>query len=355
MPQTLLHPTNISSHKSSPSYAQKVQNKVLPLTEITHPDDDQGFFFESILDYKLRDYLIAIKDLVNGPQNIIVISPIGKKRIAIHLKSKDVLNDFMMKHGGFLIESNFIKCTRLKSIPLTKVVLSHVNPSIPNSLLNQFFTNELKINIKIPISFLRLNPHDQLFPHVLTWRRQFHTDTVIDREKLPQSFLIENNGQKHRIFITLGDSACYKCHKEGHRVEDCPLSDDEMVPENIIEKIEISNNSNSSLDLNLSFPPLPRPTTKTSKEIHPSPSSSPSPIPSPQQPISISRPPSFSPPKKTPSVNTPEITTTTESTQSQDHTSLSLSTSPKKKMKLITCDKNTSGNEIFSLSNIRDS
>ncbi|KAL6952584.1 hypothetical protein U1Q18_046558 [Sarracenia purpurea var. burkii] len=322
-------PSSTSSATTTPSisYAQKLQNKIIPITEISHPDDEQGFFFEPILDYKQRDYLIAMKDLVNGPQNIIAISPIGKNRngknrTAIHLKSKELLNEFMQNHGGFQIESNFIKCMRLKSSPLTKVVLSHVNPSIPNTILNQFIINELKLDIKIPISFLRLNPHDQLFAHVLTWRRQFHTDTIIEKQKLPQSFLIDHNGQKHRIFITIGDSTCYKCHKEGHRAENCPISED-------VEIEEISSVIQESIVTQEEFPPLPTQKTTTSDipldnaitpEISPenantskSPPTPPTPPPQ-KQSISISEIPPHDAPEKT---------------------------NPSKKMKLQSAEKNT--------------
>lgn len=100
---------------ASTSYANKVKTKISPLADFTHPKEDQGIVFNCILDFKFRDYLIAIKDKVGGPTNMIAGSKVSNNRIIIFLKDSEMVNAFMSEHAGFTIESHFIPCRRLKS------------------------------------------------------------------------------------------------------------------------------------------------------------------------------------------------------------------------------------------------
>lgn len=52
--------------------------------------------------------------------------------IIIHFKTKEVI-----VHESCEIGSNFIKCRRLKT-PLIKIILTHINPSIPNETLENY-------------------------------------------------------------------------------------------------------------------------------------------------------------------------------------------------------------------------
>lgn len=220
-----------SSHpltSSQTSYAAKTKTKIAPLTNFVHPNDNQGIVFNTIQDYKLRDYLLAIKDLVGGPLSIIAASKVSKNRVIIFLKSEDLVNTFMTQHGGFSIHSNFIACRRLKS-PTKRLVFSNVSPTIPNEILEQYIVNDLKIKLLSGISILRVNPTDDLFGHIVAFRRQVYTNGDIDTATLPGSFELIHDDRAHRIFITFDEFTCFKCKSKGHRAEDCPSISDDFI------------------------------------------------------------------------------------------------------------------------------
>lgn len=229
--------TNMKPNKIS--YAEKT--KITPIVEFQHPTEEQGLVFNCILDYKIRDYLVALKEVIKDPKNIIAASKVSKNRIIIHLKNKEQVDEFFQNGGSFKIEEKLVKCRRLTT-PLKKIVLSHVNPIIPNELLEEYVKNVLKMELSTKIAYLRLNPLDQVFGHIISWRRQFYTTTDFDKDKIDGSFLISYNDQNHRIFLTCDEFSCFKCHKRGHRAEECPneefVSEDE--DDNLNNEVEIN-------------------------------------------------------------------------------------------------------------------
>lgn len=288
---TTSNDANKTNPEETPTYAQKAKNKIAPITEIPQITEEQGIVFNCISDYKIRDYLVALTNtkVIEDPKNIVACSKVSKNRIILHLKSKELVEEFFHNHGAFKIESNTIKCRRLTN-PMKKIVLSHVNPIIPNSVLEEYVKNELKLELTTTISYLRLNPHDQAYGHIVSWRRQFYTNTDFDKDKIPGSFLIKYNEQNHRIFVTCDEFSCFKCHSRGHRAEDCPIDETEsMTPEDyetptmefeksdtdttVTTSINLNQTQNINLDLN-SFPRLPsseavkRPLSETSSSTH---------------------------------------------------------------------------------------
>lgn len=134
----------------------------------------------------------------------------------------------MLEHGGFNIESNFIKCRKLRS-PTKKIIFSIVSPTIPNDILERYIVNELKIKLHSGISILRVNPVDQLFGHIITFRRQVYTSGDFDTSTLPGSFELTHEDRTHRIFITFDELSCFRCKSKGHKAEDCPHNENDFV------------------------------------------------------------------------------------------------------------------------------
>lgn len=203
------------------TYANKVK-KLHRITRFRNPEDEQAFVFNCVSDFKVKQYLHALKNEVGGPKNVIAASKIEENQMVVHLISKEILNEFFNVYGGqFKIESHVIKCRRL-SAPKTKIMLSHVNPSIPDNILIEYIKEELKLDIdRDEVSYLRVDPSDDEFDHVISWRRQFFTTTEVIREKLPSSFLIKYENRNHRIFLTTDEFTCFKCHAVGHKAEYC--------------------------------------------------------------------------------------------------------------------------------------
>lgn len=208
------------SSSSTASYASKIK-KMHRITRFRNPVDEQAFIFNCSSEYKVKQYLHALKGKVGGPQNVIAASKIEDNQMVVHLISKEVLNSFIESSGEFELDSQIIKCRRLCA-PKTKVMLSHVNPCIPDSVLVEYIKRELKLEIdRDEMTYLRVDPSDDEFIHVVSWRRQFFTTTQINKDKLPGSFLINYDNRNHRIFLTTDDFTCFKCHALGHKAEYC--------------------------------------------------------------------------------------------------------------------------------------
>lgn len=60
------------------------------------------------------------------------------------------------------------------------------------------------------ISLLRVNPTNEIFGHVVSYRRQVYVSDL-DEENLPGSFIITDYDSIYRIFITLDEFICFKC------------------------------------------------------------------------------------------------------------------------------------------------
>lgn len=65
------------------------------------------------------------------------------------------------------------------------IILSHVSSHIPSPINKDYIKNELNLNLTSNISILRVNPHNLLFDHIISRRRQFYTDTEINDDKFP--------------------------------------------------------------------------------------------------------------------------------------------------------------------------
>lgn len=229
-PSPSSHSPNFTSRATPHSYADKARPKIPPLTDFQYPKDDQGIVFNAIRDYRLRDYLVAIKDPIGGPQNVIAISKVSGNRIVLFLKNAEIADAFIGEQGGFTMNEDFIECRKLKA-PTKKIIFSNVSPTIPNEILQQYITNELSIKILSGISILRVNPVDQIFGHVISFRRQIYTSSDVNVNTLPGSFELTHEDRTHRIFITFDEFSCFKCRSKGHRAEDCPNT--ENCPDNL--------------------------------------------------------------------------------------------------------------------------
>lgn len=193
-------------------------------TDFDYPANDQGVVFSCILDYKLRDYLVAIKDLVGGAKNIVAASKVSENRVIFFLSNRELVDTFMSHHGGFTIECDFIVCWKLTS-PTKKIIFSNVSPTIPNHVLEHYIVNKLKIELLSGISILRVNATDPTFRHVMSWRRKIYASGDVDAYSiLPKYFDLIYDDQMHRICINFEKFSCFKCKSNGHRAEGCPLN-----------------------------------------------------------------------------------------------------------------------------------
>lgn len=207
---------NMSS--STTTYA--THTKLSPVKSFKHPTAEQAIMFDHVEGSQIRDYMLAIYKLVGGAQNIIAASRVSGGRVIIYLASTEIVNGFQETHGGFPFGENFIRTRRLKS-PAKKIILSNVSPEIPNSELEKVLTSKLNLSLASPINLLRAFPKDDLFSHIICWRRQVYIQTSEEKPSLPSFVSFEYADHTYRIYINSDELTCFKCGNRGHKAEDC--------------------------------------------------------------------------------------------------------------------------------------
>lgn len=214
--------TNPNISSTPPSYSDKVKKKITPMLDFEHPTEDQGIILNYIPELKLIDYLQAIKSIVKEAKHIIAASRVSNNKIIVFLANKNMVNDIVHTHEGITIGQHFIKARKLNSSS-RKIILSNVSPIIPNTVIEQYLKNNLQLQLASHISLLRVQPQNEEFSHIISWRRQVYTNTS-NKTKLPDSFLLNYNDRNYRIFMTIDELICFRCHETGHKGDDCSLN-----------------------------------------------------------------------------------------------------------------------------------
>ncbi len=244
-------------NSTRPTFAEKAKKKIQPLITFNHPTEEQGIIFNHVEGVKIREYLLAIYQQVGGPKNIVAASRVSGGRVIIFLASKEIVEDFQIKYGGFKFQNDFIKTRKLKT-PSAKLIISNVSPTVPNAAIEDLLKNTLKLKLASPISILRVNPQDDLFSHVVSWRRQVYVHPTEDLSQLPNSVQLSYADRTYRIFTTLDDLTCFKCSSRGHKAEECPeIVDDEFEDVYAPKQPEMSNEINQREN----FPEITQKTT----------------------------------------------------------------------------------------------
>jgi len=215
----------------SQTYASRT--KITPIKSFTHPTAEQAIIFDHQEGLQTRDYMLAIYQLIDGAQNIIAASRVSGNRVIMYLSNADIVNTFQEKHGGFYHKGIFIRTRKLRT-PAKKIVLSNVSPEIPNSEIEKYIVNQFHLKLASPVSLLRALPKDDLFSHVISWRRQFYIQAETNPTSLPNFFSLNYADHTYRIYVNSDELTCFKCGTSGHKAEDCPNIIDDIVevPEN---------------------------------------------------------------------------------------------------------------------------
>lgn len=238
-----------------PTFAEKTKKKIEPLHSFKYPTEDQGIIFNHIDGTKIREYLLAIYELVGGPENIIAASRVSGGKVIIFLASKEIVEKFQTNYGRFHLGETLVITRKLKT-PSVKIILSNVSPIVPNSAIEKELTNKLQLKLASPISILRISPTDDLFPHIICWRRQVYIHPNTNKNPIPNSFVINYGERSYRIFITQDDLTCFKCQSKGHKAENCTSAIDDEVEDSYNMHQPTQDQVKTIEQLN--FPPLPQ-------------------------------------------------------------------------------------------------
>jgi len=186
---------------------------------------------------QLKQYLVALKNIVKDAKNIIAASKISQDRILVFLKSKELVDTFMKQGATIEIENNHIKGRRLLN-PAKKVVFSNVSATIPNSVLHTYISNQLNFKLASPITVLRAEPNDEEFAHIISCRRQVYI-TNFEEVYENSSFTLTYNSHEHHIFINFDEPTCFLCHSTSHKAANCQINGSSLSSSNDVrDKVE---------------------------------------------------------------------------------------------------------------------
>ena len=261
---------------NKPTFAEQAKKKILPLTAFNHSTEEQGIIFPHFEGAKIRDYLLAIYQLVGGATNIVAASRVSGDGVIVFLANKELVENFQKNYGGFQFQNTFIKTRKLKT-PSIKLIISKVSPTVPNIAIEDLLTKKLKLKLASPISILRVSPQDELFPHVISSRRQVYIHSNEEVPKIPNLLQLTYADRTFTVFITLDDLTCFKCGSRGHKAETCTQI--------VNEADDMFNNttqvSNTDDKLNQNFPLI----KQGNVELHPFISTEDPPTPPSTQPF----------------------------------------------------------------------
>ena len=104
------------------------------------------------------------------------------------------------------------------STPMRRVVLSNVNPEVPNSILVKSLTKYGKVSGEIkPMSA----GFKSSLSHVKSLRRVCYMILDDEHNTLNDSFNVYNGKYTNHIYVSTEGLVCFKCGVKGHYARDC--------------------------------------------------------------------------------------------------------------------------------------
>lgn len=210
---------------ATPSFAQRVAAGARPRNATSRPPPTPAFFpgkdtavlFPSIDGFTVEAYTRAAAALV-GPRNVIAASRISHGRLCMYLATKAVVDEFLADHGGITVTDVFVPARRLQT-PAERLVLSNVAPCIPHAVLEAEVARLYAV--VSPMTFVSLGIRDPTLSHVISFRRQVYV-VRNEQDVVPDSFLVNFDGESYRIFASFDDVRCFRCKSHGHLSRRCP-------------------------------------------------------------------------------------------------------------------------------------
>lgn len=111
-----------------------------------------------------------VADIVGSPTHIIAASRISNNQVAIFLSDSKMIDSFVADLKYINISYQRLYGGPMKNKP-KKLILSNVPPIIPNTLLENYLTNNLQLKLALKISLLRINPSDTISGYVISYRK----------------------------------------------------------------------------------------------------------------------------------------------------------------------------------------
>lgn len=223
------------------SYSTIVSTTISNKSTFQYPTKEQAIILNSVESLQLKDYVYAVGKEVT-PKNIIAASRLSNGRICIYLSSKELVDEYTQKYSIINILGQDVNIRKMIS-PSIKLIISNVCPSIPHEVIEKSL-RDIGIKLASPVNFIRAGLQEEGYIHVISFRRSvfYIPDTNIS---IPNSLLIQYQGDTYRIFLQLDDMKCYLCKQNGHRSSNCTSNPTVNLNE-IINKRPLPSSTESS-------------------------------------------------------------------------------------------------------------
>lgn len=224
---TLTVDSTVENRTTQP--ASQIENRNEPSTSnstlfsnivktVKYPKKDQAIVFPVVDGLQIKDYVIALSKIV-GPKNITYCSRMSNNRICIYLSSKEIVQSYIINHGGLDIGDIHVQARKLIT-PAKRIVISNVAPCIPCSIIEEAI-KQANLKPVSPISFISAGIGLEELKHVMSFRRQIYI-ADIENQSIPTSLVITFENENYRIFLSDDQITCFKCKTIGHIASRCP-------------------------------------------------------------------------------------------------------------------------------------
>lgn len=233
--------SNVSDYRDSPKHSlnstveanvqSNTQSKRMSFSSAVKssafPKKDQAVIFPVIEGLQVRDYVFATGELVD-PKDMLFVSRMSNNRVCLYFSSKEIVNDFIEKHGGVEINGVFVPARKL-ILPAQRIIISNVQPFMSHEIIEQ----ELKgkgLKLVSPVSFIGAGIGVDRYRHMCSFRRQVFV-AVDQTANIPTSIEITFENEIYRVFLADDKVRCFKCKEEGHIAANCTIvTDDIAIP-----------------------------------------------------------------------------------------------------------------------------
>lgn len=213
-----------NAQNAQQSYASTVARNLRPKKE-------QAIIIDSIEGYTNDDYIDGLEELIN-PAEVRFISKISGARVCIFLSSEKLVEELVLKKVK-------VKDSILSIRPYVeknkRVVISNVNPTIPDEIILNAFKNKGIATVS-NIHNLKASLIKPGRAHILSFRRHIYIKEQ-DEELLPATMEIFYEDTKHYIYLSTDSARCFICKQNGHIAKLCP----NVSRENLAENSNVNN------------------------------------------------------------------------------------------------------------------
>lgn len=141
-------------------------------------------------------------------------------------------NEFVQDHAEISIKNQKIKVRKLIT-PTKRIVLSNVSPHLPHSVLEKALTT-CGLKLMSPISHIKYSIANEEYNHICSFRRLVFCAVDSDTNfSMPESLIIEFEGESLRIYLTDDTIYCANCKTRDHPTSKCTARNHSKLPKNI--------------------------------------------------------------------------------------------------------------------------